>query len=402
MRVLVATHNYPRHAGDHAGAFVARLAAGLLELGHELHVVAPHAPGLVEHEIMDGIAVERFRYAPEPLEAVAYRGDMHRRSLASPVAALGIPAFFAAFALAIRRAERRLSPNLVHAHWWLPAGWLASRSRAPFVVTCHGSDVRLLERGALVRRIASNTLRRASVTTTVSDFLRRDLTARLDGAPIDVRTLRMPVDTAIFQRAASSPKAAPARVLYAGNMLASKGVPDLLKAFAVLRHQGVPCELRLVGDGPDRAAFEALAAGLGVADVVTWAGTVSHDRIADEYAAATVTVLPSRGLAEGLGLTLVEALASSCAVVGTMAGGIPEVVLHGETGLLARASDPEHLAQQLERMLRDVPLRTRLTSAGRAHVRALFAPAAAVAAYDALYGEVVAHDAVARAHSRRA
>ena len=389
MRILVATHNYPRRAGDHAGAFVARLAAGLRELGHELHVVAPHAPGLAEREVMEGVSVERFRYGPDALETVAYRGDMHRRSLASPVAALGIPAFFAAFALAVRRAERRLSPDVVHAHWWLPAGWLASRSRAPLVITCHGSDVRLLDRSALVRRVAAGVLLRASVTTTVSDFLRRDLTARLGGAPLDVRTLRMPVETALFERGVAQPKAQPQRILYAGNMLQSKGVADLVHAFALLRQRGIACTLRLVGAGPDRPAFEELAADLGVADGVTWAGVVAHDRMVDEFGAAAVAVLPSRGQAEGLGLTLVEALAAGCAVVGTPAGGIPEVVVDGGTGLVARGEDPAHLAEQLARLLLDHSLRARLASAGAAHVRALFAPAAAVAAYDDLFREVV-------------
>jgi glycosyltransferase involved in cell wall biosynthesis len=389
MRILVATHNYPRRSGDHAGAFVARLTAGLQERGHEMHVVAPHAPGLADRELMDGVAVERFHYGPDALEGVAYRGDMHRRSVASPVAALGIPSFFAAFALAIRRAERRLSPHLVHAHWWLPAGWLASRSRAPLLITCHGSDVRLLDRSALVRRIASTVLRRASATTTVSDFLRRDLAERLKGTPVEVRTLRMPVDTDTFERGTAVPKARPARVLYAGNMLESKGVADLLQAFAILQARGVTCALRLVGAGPDRANFEMLTRRLGVAERVTWAGTVAHDRMAEEFGAATITVLPSRGQAEGLGLTLVEALASACAVVGTRAGGIPEVVRDGETGLLARSGDPPHLAAQLERLLLDEPLRTALTRAGSALVRAMFAPAAAVAAYDELYREVV-------------
>jgi len=389
VRILVATHNYPRRSGDHAGSFVARLAVGLRERGHELLVVAPHAPGALENETLDGVAVARFRYAPVRWETVAYRGDMHRRPLASIFGAVALPAFLSAFAIALRGAERRFAPDLVHAHWWLPAGLLASRLRVPLVVTSHGSDVRLLERSPMVRRLAAGVFERAGAVTTVSEFLARDLAAALPGAARDVRTLRMPVALERFAPMASARRAAPPLILYAGNLFESKGVGDLLSAFALLRRRGVQCRLRLVGGGPDEGKFRRLARELGLDDDVSWAGVVAHDRMPAEYGAATVTALVSRGQAEGLGLTLVEALASGSAVVGSPAGGIPEVVLDGQTGLIARDGDPDHLAEQLERLLRDTALRERLVAAGRDHVHRLFDAGPAVTAFDALYREVV-------------
>jgi glycosyltransferase involved in cell wall biosynthesis len=109
-----------------------------------------------------------------------------------------------------------------------------------------------------------------------------------------------------------------------------------------------------------------------------------------EYGASTVTVLPSRGQAEGLGLTLVEALLAGSAVVATPAGGIPEVVQDGETGLLARDGDPEDLADKIARLLDDPALRDRLIATGSARVRETYSAAATARRFLALYDAIAA------------
>jgi glycosyltransferase involved in cell wall biosynthesis len=113
--------------------------------------------------------------------------------------------------------------------------------------------------------------------------------------------------------------------------------------------------------------------------------------MAAEYGASTVTVLPSRGHAEGLGLTLVEALLAGSAVVGTAAGGIPEVVVHEKTGLIARDGDPTDLASQIQRLLTDPVLRTQLTRQGKEHVLRTYAPEAAIDRFLEIYDAVAYH-----------
>jgi glycosyltransferase involved in cell wall biosynthesis len=113
--------------------------------------------------------------------------------------------------------------------------------------------------------------------------------------------------------------------------------------------------------------------------------------MAAEYGASTVTVLPTRGHAEGLGLTLVEALLAGSAVVGTAAGGIPEVVVHEQTGLIARDGDPIDLASQIQRLLTDAPLRERLTRTGKQHVLKTYAPEAAIDRFLEIYDVVAKH-----------
>jgi glycosyltransferase involved in cell wall biosynthesis len=377
LRILTVTHNYPRFSGDPAGAFVARIAEGSAARGHEVQVIAPHAPATARVEHGGGVRLHRFRYAPEALERVAYTGGLHRSTLRSPLAVLAFPGFLLAFSRAVKRAVRRFRPHLIHAHWWFPGGWFARNADVPYLVTCHGSDVRLLEQPPL-GTVAAPVFRRAARITAVSGFLADDLKRLLPDVIRDVMVTPMPIDVRTFEEGARQRKAAPPRILYAGNLVASKGVDVLVQAAAELRHLGVDFQLKILGEGPAERGLRSLVARLELGSRVTWSRFVPQSEMPDEYGSSTVTVLPSRGRSEGLGLTLVEALLAGSAVVGTPAGGIPEVVRHEETGLLARDGDASDLARQLHRLLIDGGLRERLIRAGKEHVIRTFSAEPAV------------------------
>ena len=395
MRILTVTHNYPRFPGDPAGAFVARIAEGVARSGHEIEVVAPHAPQTRLDEQLGGVRIRRFRYGPDPMERVAYSGSLHQNQLLfSPVAALAFPGFLLGFGRAVKRAVDRFRPDIIHAHWWVPGGWFVRRWGVPYVVTCHGSDVRLLERADVVRAAAAGVFRRAASVTAVSNFLARDLARLLPGLDDKVLVTPMPVDTAAFERGAATAKAVPPRILYAGNLVPSKGVDVLLRAVAILVERGASCRLKILGQGPSETELKALAHQLGLDSVLTWSGFVSQSRMPAEYGASTVTVLPTRGNAEGLGLTLVEALLAGSAAVGTPAGGIPEVVRHETTGLIARDGDPGDLADQIQRLLTDAALRERLTRAGKDLVLRTYSPDAAVNRFLDIYHAAAQHKPV--------
>ena len=395
LRLLTVTHNYPRFPGDPAGAFVARVARGAAAQGYDVQVVAPHAPGAAVTEQVAEVRIRRFRYGPDALERVAYTGSLHAKTLRSPLAALAFPGFMVAFRWAVRSAVKEFSPDVVHAHWWLPSGWVVSRSATPYVVTCHGSDVRLLERGGVVRRVALPVFNRAARVTTVSNFLARDLERLLPAFDADIQVTPMPVDSGSFREGSRFPKQQPARILYAGNLVATKGVDVLIRAMAELVRRRVPCELKILGEGPLQSELLSLAANLGIAGQVTWSPFVPQTQMPAEYGVSTVTVLPSRGHAEGLGLTLVEAVLAGSAVVGTPAGGIPEVVIHEQTGLIAKDGDPIDLADQIQRLLIDEALRIRLIHGGAEHALRTYSPDAAITRFLEIY------DAVADGQPRR-
>jgi glycosyltransferase involved in cell wall biosynthesis len=201
----------------------------------------------------------------------------------------------------------------------------------------------------------------------------------------------MPVDVATFQAGAGAAKAKPPRILFAGNLVRSKGVDVLLEAVAELKRRGVPFQLKVLGQGPAQAELEAQARALGISAQITWSRFVPQSEMPAEYGASTVTVLPTRGTAEGLGLTLVEALMAGSAVVGTPAGGIPEVIQHEQTGLIARDGDPQDLANQIQRLLAEPSLRERLIAAGQERVLRIYAPEPAIGRFLEIY-DAVGHD----------
>jgi glycosyltransferase involved in cell wall biosynthesis len=391
LRILTITHNYPRFSGDPAGAFVQRIAAGAAAHGHHVEVLAPHAPGTPVVEDRLGVRLHRFRYGPEPLERVAYTGGLHQTTLLSPVAALGLPGFLLGFGLAVRRALAQFKPDLIHAHWWFPSGWFASRERTPYLITCHGSDVRLLDRSRVIRRAGRGVFQKAARVTAVSNFLANDLARLLPRTIPHPAVTPMPIDIAGFLDGATGNKTNPPRILYAGNLIASKGVDVLVRAAAELKRRGVAFELKVLGQGSALQSLKTLAREFGLEGQVVWSPFVAQTLMPREYSTSTVTVLPSQGQAEGLGLTLVEALLAGCAVVGTPTGGIPEVVQHEHTGLIAKAGDPVDLADQLQRMLSDVTLRERLTRAGKELALLRYSPEPAIARFLDIYNAVADH-----------
>lgn len=377
MRILVVTHNYPRFQGDSSGNFVARLAEYAAAAGENVRVLAPHHSGAPREEEMNGVSVRRFQYAPEALELVAYRGDMHSRNPLSPAMALGVPALLATFSAAIRAESASFRPDIVHAHWWIPGGLLASlMTSAPFVITCHGSDVRMVSQSGAWRRLAGGALSSAARVTAASRFLASELEGAFPRLAGRTMVTPMPVDVQHFAQGMHAPVAVPPRIVYVGNLLESKGVADLIQAFSILQSRGVACTLRIVGRGPDESALRTRVSGMGLDGRVEWAGFRPQTELPMEYGSAAVAVLPPREH-EGLGLSLVEALLSGTAVVGTAVGGIPEVVENEVSGLLVPPRDPEALALALQRMVEDVPLRTRLTHAGRARVNEVYSASGA-------------------------
>ena len=138
----------------------------------------------------------------------------------------------------------------------------------------------------------------------------------------------------------------------------------LLEALPAVRRQVPDVRLEVVGDGDDVGAMRRHSERLGLDDVVEWSGRIPHERLPEAYRRAAVTVLPSLTEAESFGMTLVEAMACGCPVVGSEVGGIPFVVRDGVDGLLVPPGDSAALAGVIVRLLRDRELRATLGRAG--------------------------------------
>jgi glycosyltransferase involved in cell wall biosynthesis len=235
------------------------------------------------------------------------------------------------------RAARSFRPDVVYAHFLVPAGLIAAlSSRAPLVVTAHGQDVRNV--GA-VRGVAAATLhvvRRAVAVIAVSDYLRRELESKLPEARGKTEVIDCGVDLDRFMVLPARPVAGDddgPSYLCVGALTDRKNVVRLAEAFRRLGDG----TLTFAGDGPLRRELEGRAG-------VTLLGTVPQGRIPELIGASDVVCQPS--LVEPFGQALLEAMACGRPVVATRVGGPPEFV-PADAGILVDPLDETAIATAL-------------------------------------------------------
>ncbi len=272
---------YPGRTDPDFGVFVAQLERQLIARGHDL-----------QRAVVDHRGGSRTKYAQLGADAV--------------------------------RAAWRFRPDVVYAHFLAPAGALAAIasvvSGAPLVLTAHGRDVRNIGEIPGVRESTRVTVRRAAAVIAVSDYLRRELEAKLPELAGRVSVVDCGVDLDRFR--GRDPAEARAlvgwdgdgpRFLHVGSLDERKNVLRLADAFERLRGG----QLAFVGDGPLRAHLEGRP-GIRIA------GRVAHPRVAEWVGACDILCQPS--LVEPFGQALLEAMASERSVVATRVGGPPEFV----------------------------------------------------------------------------
>ncbi len=300
MRILLVSQMYPGADDPDLGVFVASLEEQLVGRGHQL-----------ERAVVDRRAGGRSRHLALFRDA--------------------------------RRAARSFDPEIVYAHFLVPAGLAAALgSKAPLVVTAHGQDVANAVENTAVRAATGYVVRRAAAVIAVSEWLRDRLGTAVPEAMPKTVVVNCGVDLERF--APRSPVEARAEVgwedgdgtafLCLGALIERKNVLRLARAFE-RRGEGT---LTFVGDGPLRSALEGRPG-------IRLVGRVSHDEVPLWLTAADVVCQPS--LMEPFGLATLEALASARSVVATRVGGPPEFV-PPEAGILVDPEDDDALVLALD------------------------------------------------------
>lgn len=399
-RLLVVTSNLPRWEGDSTTPFILTLAKGLVSLGWDIDILAPHAPGARTRETLSGVRVYRFRYMwPERLQTVCYGGGALVNLRNRPAEILKLPALVFAEMFAIMWMHWRNPYDAIHAHWIVPQGFVCAvvsrLFRIPLVVSCHGSDLTAL-RGRFVTRFKKIALQKAQIVTTNSELVTGLVTQIAPGLK-KIEQIPMPSEATVepdqnrVSEIRAQYRSEGQLLVTVARLVIEKGVDDFLRAVALLDRPGIHAVI--VGDGQDSAALKKLAAELGLTDQVSFVGWSAPKDVAAYLHAADVFVGLSKsnakGGGEGFGLTFLEAMHAARPVVATRSGAIDELVQDNITGHLVPESAPQKAAAAIGRLLDDPKLAEAMGLAGKQWLGDRFTEEAAAQRFDLVFRDLI-------------
>jgi glycosyltransferase involved in cell wall biosynthesis len=362
LRLLTFTTLYPNAEQPHHGVFVENRLRHLVESGAAVSRVIAPVPWFPSASPRFGSYAVQAR-VPRTEERHGILIDHPRYGLLPKIGMIPAPLLLY---LGARRAVSRLLRSgydfeAIDAHYFYPDGvaaaLLAREFRRPLVITARGTDINLIPRYTVPRRMIQWAANQASAMITVCAALK---TALIDiEAPAErIHVLRNGVDLQTFQPmplalARQRLGQAPDTPLLAsiGHLVERKGHHLVIGALPQL--PGI--RLLIVGTGPDRSALEALAVRLGVNDRVQFLGHVPHQELATVYSAVDALVLASSR--EGWANVLLEAMACGTPVVASNIWGTPEVVAVPEAGQLMPELSIEGVRRGVTELLRAPPKR---------------------------------------------
>lgn len=329
-----------------------RWANGLAKAGIEVHLIS-------QHQLLEAVD------SAVTVHLLPFRGNLGYF--------LMVPA--------VKKLLSQIKPDLVNAHY---ASGYATTARLvnyhPWLLSVWGSDVYDFPyKSWLHKKLVQANLAAADKVASTSHCMAaqtKSLLPKLDHIAITP----FGVDMAIFDQCyiPLAEKTSDDIVVGTVKVLAHKyGIDTLLHAFALCRHSlqsthpdiAKRLKLRIIGDGPQREELQQLAHNLNIMDVTVFVGRVAHTQVAKELAKLDVYVALSRLDSESFGVAIIEASAAGRPVIVSDAGGLPEVVIHGKTGLVVKRESPEQAAHAISSLIVDSKLRFELADSGYMHVR---------------------------------
>jgi L-malate glycosyltransferase len=362
---------YPTYGGS--GAVATELGIALAQRGHEIHFITykqpfrltEFLPRIYFHEVDVG-RYPLFEYPPYDL------------------------------ALAVRMHEVVLTHklDLLHVHYAIPhatSAWIAremlvkSRPDIKVLTTLHGTDITIVGQDPSFYPITKFSIEKSDGLTAVSQYLRTETLSAFGCTGCRIEVIPNFIDPTVYDRSRYGPQfngmAKGKKVLmHVSNFRPVKRVKDVVAIYARVAKE-IPSILVMVGDGPERIDAEQQARDLGVSDDVYFLGKL--DSVAPLLANAHLFLLPTKS--ESFGLSALEALACGVPVIGARSGGLPEVVLDGDTGFLCETGDVDAMARAATTVLGDEELWSTMSARAAADARARFGLDEVVGQYESFY-----------------
>lgn len=369
-----------------SGIVATELAKALARRGHEVRLISSEPPVRLS-DFQAGLAFHAVRTPGYPL----FREPQYLLSLASRIVEV--------------TREHRL--DIIHAHYAIPhatAAYLARQILAAggdesplprIITTLHGTDVTLTGSDPSYLETAAFSIDQSDGVTTVSESLRDDtyrqlpVRAEIEVIPnfLDCERHQRVVDDGLIERYRGSDPST-RLVIHVSNFRPVKRAEVVIELFRRIRER-MPARLLLVGDGPDLPGACRRARELGLAADVEALG--EQELVVPLLSMADLFLLPSAE--ESFGVAALESMACGTPVVASRVGGLPEVMVDGESGMLCEVDDFAGMAAKSIRLLTDPALRQRIARGGIERVRERFCTEAVVPRYEAFYEAVLSRPA---------
>lgn len=376
-RMKIGIVCYPTYGGS--GVVATELGKALSEKGHEVHFITYSKPVRLEDFFSTNIYYHEVNINAYPL----FEHKPYETALTSMIVDV----------------VRYHNLDILHVHYAIPHASCAYMAQQilksmgifiPFVTTLHGTDITIVGRDASVEPVITFSILQSDGVTAVSQSLVQDTYNNfpdVKNKPIEViynfvdkkRFYRKKLDH--FKKAIA-PSDEPI-ICHASNFRKVKNVDDVIRAFDLIRRE-VSAKLLLVGDGPERTNIERLCRELGNCGDIRFLG--KQDAIEDILSISDVFLLPSS--AESFGLAALEAMACGVPVVATHVGGLPELVLHEQTGFLVKEHDIEALAKSTLDILKNADMHQQFSQAA-SRASEQFEQSTIVSSYERIYEKVL-------------
>jgi L-malate glycosyltransferase len=364
---------YPTYGGS--GVVASELGKAMAERGHKIHFISYAMPFR-----LNGFVGNIFYHEVEIATYPLFEFPLYTPALASKM-------------VEVAKFEKL---DIIHAHYAIPhatsaylAKQILGKENLKIVTTLHGTDITLVGLEPSFQSVMKFSIEQSDGVTAVSRFLKEKT---LTNYNIDKEIEVIPnfVDPRTYQRSDSSdirrsiaPKGEKILV-HVSNFRPVKRVQDVIRIFNIVR-QKIPSKLILIGDGPDRSACENLCREMDLCPDITFVGKQSE--LVPLLSASDLFLIPSQS--ESFGLAALEAMACELPVISSSVGGLPELVVHGETGYIAEIGDYERMAKYAIELLLNQQKYQRFSEASKKRATEMFGIDKIVDQYEAYYEKVL-------------
>jgi len=347
MRVLFLTNAYPDFDSSYRAVFIKKMAVLLKERDNEISVVTPKIYKDSRYfENQNGIKVFRFPFMARNRLLIEYEKVPYGKMILYYISGF----FLTLYVILKYRC------SLIHAHWAIPIGLIAifagALLRRPFVVTVHGSDLRLAtERSNFLRKIFTWVCKRARHITCVSEIQTKEI-KRMGIERRKISTFPMGIDESFLTVGKSRTKKPQGQHTVVSNrsLLSIYNVSLLIRAIPMVMREQSDTRFLIAGDGPERKNLEREAMDLNLGPNVRFLGRIPHEEMASLLAEADIYV--STSLHDGTSVSLLEALGSGAFPVVTDIASNREWISDGENGLLVPTNQERILAMRIIEAIR--------------------------------------------------